>query len=315
MYYLGIDLGGTNIAAGLLNDEKTLICKASLPTPATDPVAVVDSMAALCRRLVEKEGISFDEVAYVGVACPGMVDREEGIVVYTPNVAFDNFPLARALCDRIPIKQVYLENDANAAALGEAVAGCARGKKNVVMITLGTGVGGGIIIDGHIYRGHNGEAGELGHMVIERNGIPCPCGRRGCLEAYASATALIRMTKEKMAKRPDSMMHEIAKKYGRVSGKTAFDAERADDEAGAEVVSAYISYLACGITNIINIFQPETVVIGGGICHERDNLLNRLFPLVRKEAYGSGRIQTAELRIAELSGDAGIVGAACLGLA
>lgn len=314
MYYLGIDLGGTNIAVGLVNEELTIVAKDSLPTPANDPVSIADTMAVLCRRLVAQEGLSFEDVAYAGIACPGIVDRANGEVIYANNIKFDHFPLSRLLAERIPLKAVYLENDANAAALGEAKAGGARGAKNSIMITLGTGVGGGIIINGQVYMGFNCAGGELGHMVIEKNGVPCTCGRRGCFEAYSSATGLVRMTCEKMEKHPESLMHELAKRYGKVSGRTAFDADRAGDAAGSEVVSEYVSYLACGIVNLINIFQPEILVIGGGVCNERENLLSRLYPLVKKEAYGDGRVPATELKIAELGNDAGIIGAACLGL-
>ena len=162
--------------------------------------------------------------------------------------------------------------------------------------------------------GSNCAAGELGHIVIEKDGVPCTCGRRGCWEAYSSATALIRMTKEKMQADADSLLHQLAKKEGKVSGRTAFEAARAGDAAAQEVVDTYISYLACGIGNLVNIFQPETVVIGGGISNERENLLRPLRPAVVAESYGGGVVRSPELRIAELGNDAGIVGAACLGL-
>lgn len=314
MYYLGIDLGGTNIAVGLVNEELSIVAKDSLPTPATDPVAIADTMTVLCRRLVAGAGLSFEDVAYAGIACPGIVDRANGEVIYANNINFDHFPLARLLSERMPLKAVYLENDANAAALGEVKAGGARGAKNSIMITLGTGVGGGIIIDGQVYMGFNCAGGELGHMVIEKNGVPCTCGRRGCFEAYSSATGLVRMTKEKMEAHPESLMHELTRRYGKVSGRTAFDADRAGDAAGAEVVAEYVSYLACGLANLINIFQPEVLVIGGGVCNEKENLLNRLCPIVEKEAYGGDRVPATKIRIAELGNDAGIIGAACLGL-
>ena len=314
MYYLGIDLGGTNIAVGLVNEALEIVSKDSLPTPATDPVAIADTMAVLCRRLVAREGLSFDDVAYAGIACPGIVDRAGGEVIYANNINFDHFPLARLLSERVPLRAVYLENDANAAALGEVKAGGARGAQNAIMITLGTGVGGGIVIGGQVYMGFNCAGGELGHMVIEKDGVPCTCGRRGCFEAYSSASGLVRMTREKMEQHPESLMHELAKRHGKVSGRTAFDADRAGDAAGAEVVAEYVSYLACGMANLINIFQPEVLVIGGGVCNERENLLSRLYPLIQKEAYGNGRVPATKIRIAELGNDAGIIGAAALGL-
>jgi glucokinase len=297
-----------------MNEEFQLVRKASTPTPANDPQGIVKAMADLCRKLVEEAGISFDEIAYAGVASPGIVDREAGEVVYANNINFKHFPLAKLLMAEIPLKAVYLENDANAAALAEVKAGAARGAKNSVMITLGTGVGGGIIIDGKVYMGSNCAAGELGHIVIEKNGQPCTCGRKGCWEAYSSATALIRMTKEKLAACPDSKMHARVEKDGKVSGRTAFDTSREGDAAAKEVVDTYISYLACGIGNLINIFQPEILVIGGGISGEKENLLAPLRPLMLTESYGGGLVKATELKIAELGNDAGIIGAACLGM-
>jgi glucokinase len=314
MYYIGVDLGGTNIAIGIMNEEFQLVRKGSTPTPANDPQGIVKAMADLCRKLAEEAGISFDEIAYAGVASPGIVDREAGEVVYANNINFKHFPLAKLLMAEIPLKAVYLENDANAAALAEVKAGAARGAKNSVMITLGTGVGGGIIIDGKVYMGSNCAAGELGHIVIEKNGQPCTCGRKGCWEAYSSATALIRMTKEKLAACPDSKMHARVEKDGKVSGRTAFDTSREGDAAAKEVVDTYISYLACGIGNLINIFQPEILVIGGGISGEKENLLAPLRPLMLTESYGGGLVKATELKIAELGNDAGIIGAACLGM-
>ncbi len=314
MYYIGVDLGGTNVAIGIMDESYQLVRKGSTPTPANDPEGIVQAMADLCSKLVEEAGISFDDVAYAGIASPGIVDREAGEVVYANNINFKHFPLSKLLMDKIPLKAVYLENDANAAALGEAKAGAARGTKNSVMITLGTGVGGGIIIDGKVYMGSNCAAGELGHIVIEKNGYPCTCGRKGCWEAYSSATGLIRMTKEKLAACPDSKMHERVQKDGKVSGRTAFDMSREGDKAAQEVVDTYISYLACGIGNLINIFQPEILVIGGGISGEKENLLAPLRPLMLTESYGGGVVKATELKIAELGNDAGIIGAACLGM-
>ena len=186
------------------------------------------------------------------------------------------------------------------------------------MITLGTGVGGGIIIDGKVYSGYNYAGGELGHTVIEKNGVPCSCGRRGCWESYSSATALIRMTREKMEECKqtgrETLLFELAEKKGKVSGKTAFDAMRAGDEAGREVVDTYLSYLATGLANMINIFQPEVISIGGGVANERENLLKPLIPLVKSEQYGGELPNATRIAIAELGNDAGIIGAAFLGI-
>lgn len=208
---------------------------------------------------------------------------------------------------------VYVANDANCAALGEAYAGCGNGSKNFVAVTLGTGVGSGIIIDGKIVTGVNCAGGECGHMVINVDGEQCTCGRKGCWEAYASATALIRQTKAAMEKYPDSVMHKIAEEEGKVSGRTAFDAMRKGDIGGIEVVNNYIKYVSCGLINLVNALQPEIICIGGGICNEGETLLKPLRRFVQAERYSIySKIQTKIMK-AQLGNDAGIIGAALLG--
>ena len=320
MVRLGVDLGGTNIAVGIVDENYQLVHKDSVPTEAQRaPEAIVDDIATLCRRVLADKGISLDEVGGVGIAAPGTVNSRDGYVEYANNLPFHHFPIVPLLRERLGADvPVFVENDANAAALGEAIAGAAKGSVNSVMITLGTGVGGGIIMDNSIYSGFNGAGGELGHMVIVKDGVPCSCGRRGCWEAYSSATALIRMTREKLdecaAADRKTLMTDLVAKKGRVNGRTAFDAMRMGDAAAREVVDAYLGYLACGLANMINIFQPEILSIGGGISGEGQSLIDALLPLVRKECYGGGTVKPTDLRIAQLGNDAGIVGAAVLGL-
>ena len=227
-------------------------------------------------------------------------------------------PICEMVAERTGISDVRVENDANAAAWGEAVAGAAKGTKNSVMITLGTGVGGGIVIDGKLFGGFNGIAGELGHIVIEYDGKPCSCGRRGCWEAYSSATGLINMTKEKLAECErtgrKTLMTDLIAKKGKVSGVTAFDAMRQGDEAGKEVVDMYLGYLSCGLTNMVNIFQPEVISIGGGVSNEGQSLVDAVLPTIRKEQYGGNLPPLTDIRIATLKNDAGIIGAALLSI-
>jgi glucokinase len=235
------------------------------------------------------------------------------VVEYANNLPFTNFPIASMLSERFEGKSVYIENDANAAALGEAVAGAAKGTRSSVMITLGTGVGGGIIIDGKVYSGFNFVGGELGHMVIEKDGVPCSCGRCGCWESYSSATALIRMTKEKIEECRMSGRVTAMSSAQKISGRTACDAMRAGDAPAKEVYDKYISYLATGLANIINIFQPEVISLGGGISNEGQSLIDDITPLVRKQTYGYGFVdKLTSIRIAQLGNDAGIIGAAAL---
>ena len=315
MYYIGVDLGGTNIAAGIVDEKGNLLRKASIPTGAErEADEVIKDMAGLCRKLIDEQGITVDDVEYAGVATPGTADHDNGIVVYANNLRFLNYPLADKLKEFLGVKKVLIENDANAAAKGEAACGAAKGYANSVMITLGTGLGGGIIIDNKIYSGFNYAGAELGHMVIEVDGLPCSCGRKGCWEAYSSATGLINMTKVKLAETKDTVMHEMVAHDGKVSGRTAFDAMRKGDKAAKEVVKKYIYYLAMGIVNIINIFQPEVLVIGGGICNEKHYLTDPLMDIVDKEQYSRNSTKKTEIRIATLGNDAGIIGAAMLGM-
>lgn len=315
MYYIGIDLGGTNIAVGIVDESFKIVKKGSTPTLVNrDPELIIADMGKLCLELLAETGIGLEEVVCAGIAAPGSVNPRTGIIEYANNLPFLRFPIADTLRKYLPVRKVFLENDANAAALGEAVGGTAKGKRLSVMITLGTGVGGGVIIDGKIYSGFNYAGAELGHTVIEYNGRQCSCGRKGCFEAYASATALVSMTKEKLAACKDTLMWEMCgNDINKADARIAFAAMKKGDRAGKEVVDMYISYLACGITNMINIFQPEVLLIGGGVCNERDYLLKPLTEIVNADQYTRNQAVKTEIKIAALGNDAGIVGAAALG--
>lgn len=319
MYYVGIDLGGTNIAVGIVNEDKQIILKGSTPTLASrDGELIVKDMAALTEKLLKEANIPLSEVVHVGIGTPGSTNGETGEIVYANNLPFVNFPIAKYFKKYLPVEAVHVENDANAAAFGEAVAGAAKGSKFSVMVTLGTGVGGGIVIDGKVYSGFNHAGGELGHMVIKHNGRPCSCGRRGCWEAYSSATALSAITKEKVieckAKGIPSLMVKEYDTHGKVSARTAFAAMKQGDAPAKEVVDTYIDFLACGISNVINIFQPEVLTIGGGVCNEKEHLLVPLMKLVETEQYTRSSRAKTRVAIAELGNDAGIIGAAFIGL-
>ena len=319
MYRIGIDLGGTNIAAGLVNEQFEIVEKDSLPTlPERPGEEIVADIAALCKKLCEAAGITQQQVCSIGIASPGIVDDESGHVIYANNLRFRNFPIIPLLRELVEVREIHIENDANAAAWGEAIAGAAKGSKSSVMITLGTGVGGGIIADGKVFKGFNSAAGELGHIVIAVDGRPCTCGRRGCWEAYSSATGLIRTTEEKLAECKaigrETKMTELVAQKGKVTGRTAFDGKRLGDAAACEVVDEYIKYLASGLASMINIFQPEVLSIGGGISNEGQYLLDLVVPEVRRQQYGTGLVPQTDIRIAKLRNDAGIIGAAALGM-
>ncbi len=315
MLRLGIDLGGTNIVCAVVDDESyEMLSKAkirtNLPRAAEE---IFDDIAEICREAVKNARIDFSDIASIGLGTPGSVNAQ-GVIEYANNLQFNNVPAAQMIKDRLGENlEVHVDNDANCAALGEAYAGCGNGAQDFVAITLGTGIGSGIIANGKIINGVNLAGGEFGHMVIVMDGEQCTCGRKGCWEAYASATALIRQTEESMKLHPDSIMHELAAKEGKVTGRTSFDAMRMGDIAGIRVVNNYIKYVACGLINIVNALQPEIICIGGGICNENETLLKPIRNYVQAERYSiHSKLQTKIVK-AQLGNDAGIIGAAILG--
>lgn len=314
MKYIGIDIGGTNLKAGMVDEGGRIVAIKKMKIASiTDAATLAWTLHALVKDLCKETQSDPAEIFSVGVGCPGTVEIRGGSILHTCNLPFDNVPLRR-LYHQVSATPLYIENDANCAALGELYAGAGRGSKRFVTITLGTGVGGGIIHNGKIYHGSNGIAGEVGHMSIEMNGLPCPCGSNGCWEQYASATALKRQTKEAWERNPDSILARIIAEKGRVSGQSAFIAAREGCPVGQEVCDRYIDYLAVGIANLINIFQPDTLAIGGGVSNEADEQL--LFPLRDKVAARTVPCNPAKMtRIvkAELGNDAGLIGAALLG--
>lgn len=312
-YRIGIDLGGTNIKAGVVDENYHIIgtakCKTRLPRPSDE---IIMDMARMAKDAAANAGLTMVDIRYVGVGSPGTANPVTGVVEYSCNLRFQNVDLRTALKGLLN-KDIYIENDANAAAYGEALAGAAKGSQSCVCITLGTGVGGGIVINGKIYGGFNFAGAELGHIVIQVDGELCTCGRQGCWETYASATALIHQTRRAMVNHPESVMWKLADDLEKVDGRTAFEAMRVGDEAAAQVIDTYIKYLACGLINVINIFQPEVLCIGGGICNEGDALIKPLEKRITNERYSKYSTHQTRLCVATLGNDAGIIGAAFLG--
>lgn len=306
-YAIGIDLGGTNIAVGIVTEDYTLYAKDSTPTLAARPwQEVVSDMAALVKKVVEQNGLDPAGCIGVGIGSPGICNGPKGEVVYSNNLHWENVPLC-ATVTRLTGFPCRLSNDANCAALGEVVAGAAKGCKNAVMITLGTGVGGGVIIDGKIYEGQESAGAELGHATLISDGVECTCGRKGCIESYASATGLIRMGKEAAAAHPESVLNG-----GRISARIVYDAMRAGDAAAKEVVDKYEQYLGETIVNYVNIFRPEMLLLGGGISGEGKNLTDPMNAYVRAHCFGGDRSYVTRVETATLGNRAGIIGAAAL---
>ena len=299
-YYAGIDIGGTNIKTGIVDELGNIISEDTVPTGAdrTQEIVLQDIISSVKESIAKAQVTPFA----VGMGSPGLIDSKNGVVVYNNNLGWNNFAIAPAMTEALKIPAT-LENDADAAALGEVIAGCAKGANSAMIITLGTGVGSGYVVDGKIIRG-----AEFGHMVIHYGGRKCTCGRRGCFEAYCSATGLINMTKEAIAENPGGIMAKIADAEGTVSGHTVFDAAQEGDENAVNVIDTYTEYLACGLSNLINGLQPEVIGIGGGIGKQGERLLAPLRAKVQHEIYKG--LALPRIVSCTLGYKAGLIGAA-----
>jgi glucokinase len=316
MYYIGIDIGGTNLKAGLVDEGYQITAARKMPLKFESMEQMGETLAEMAIALAEENNIPRDQVASVGMGFPGPVDNKRGVVVKTVNIPIRSMPVAEMFHKYWDLP-VYLGNDADCAALGEFYHYEDKNIESLILVTLGTGIGTGIILGGKIHTGINGCAGEGGHIVIVHNGDQCTCGRKGCWERYASANALIRQTIAAMDEHPDSAMWGLAGgALNRVDGRTAFEAMRKGDATARAVVDQYLEYLGEGLSNFVNIFQPEVIALGGGVSHERDeDLLVPLQSMVLEQCFGREAEKHPKLVKARLGNDAGIIGAALLGLA
>lgn len=304
---IGIDLGGTSVKVALCDENGALLCKQSAPTKTGDPDGLRADMKTLALALCKEQGISPQDVSQIGVGVPGSLDKAGCRLIFGTNLGMKDVTFGQAFSPDFacPVK---LDNDANCAALGEAIAGAARNARNMVMVTLGTGVGGGIVIDGKLYTGCNDIAGEIGHMVICAGGEPCNCGRKGCLEAYASASRFVLFAERALEAGRKSV---LSSNKGKINAKMICDAVDAGDPLATELFEQYCYYLAVGLTNLINIFQPDCIVLGGGLAGYGEKLLRPLSAITCKESYRTDTANT-ELVLATLGNDAGLIGAAML---
>lgn len=312
-YCIGVDLGGTNIAVGLIDlDGKVILHKKSVKTRAPRPCEEISAdIKDVCLELCDMEGIAISDVEWIGIATPGIV--RSGVVIDAFNLGWTNEKFGE-IVSRLTGRPTFVANDANAAAYAEAKWGCGVGEDSLIAVTLGTGIGGGIILDGKIWEGFNGFAAELGHMVIDVNGRQCTCGLRGCLEAYCSATALVHETKRMMRLYPDSLLWEVTGgDINKVDGRTAFTALAKGDSAAHHVIHDFVNYLAIGIANIINIFQPSVVCVGGGISGQGEDLMRPLRERLKYTSFGTKDMRT-RVEAAVYKNDAGIIGAGLLGI-
>ena len=311
MIALGIDIGGTSIKGAAVNENGKVFETFSMPVDVNDRQEMIIEKLAKC----VKEYLStykFDEkIVGIGMGVPGSIDAINGVVTYSNNLYWKDLHIVDIMKKHfdLPIK---ITNDANAAAYGEAIFGAGKKYKDVIMLTLGTGVGGGIIINGKLYEGKNGKGAELGHAILVLDGEPCTCGRKGCIEAYASATALIRQTKQAMELDKSSLMWEEKEKYGKINGRVCFDAAKRGDKTAIKVVDQYVSYLGEAILNYCNIFRPDCFVLSGGIANQKEYLIDKLVKYCADREYGYPYSVPSEIKVAELGYESGIIGAACL---
>ena len=313
-YRIGVDLGGTNIATGLVDENNKVVdkisCKTGLPRPAHD---LEQAIAQQCRSLAQKNNLSLEQnIEWVGIGTPGSVDSSTGYVEFNANFGYHQWELKKDMEALLPCP-VFIENDANAAAYGEYIAGGAKGAKSAVVITLGTGIGSGIILGGKILRGFNFAAGEMGHNVIVKDGIQCTCGRRGCWERYASASALTRETKAAMQANKNTIMWKMTQDIDHVNAKLAFDAAAKGDETARKVIDSWIEYVGVGIANVINTFEPEVICIGGGVSNQGEVLLAPVRAYAENETRNITTGKFPVICACQLHNDAGVIGAAALG--
>jgi glucokinase-like ROK family protein len=308
MYRIGIDLGGTNIAVGVVDENYQLLAQHSVPTLAQRSAEeVIRDMGDAVETALAKAGITVADCESIGIGSPGTCDSEKGIVARAYNLGWFDVPICAMLRERFGIP-VRLSNDANCAALAETVAGAAIGCKNMVLITLGTGVGGGIIIDGKIYAGMRSAGAELGHTLLVLDGEPCSCGRRGCWETYASATALIRQAEKAAAEHPESLLAKVEK----MTGLTVFEAADKGDCAAQAVIDRYCEYVAAGFTDLVNALAPEMILLGGGISRQGERILAPIRDYVVNNCFGQKDGAVPVIAAAKLGNEAGIIGAAAL---
>lgn len=313
-YKVGIDLGGTSVKFGVVNEDLKIIEKYSIPTLAgRDFEVIVKDIALGTLEIIKRAGLTLDDIEYIGMGVPSSVNPENHRIVFANNLDWIDVDIITEFNKTID-KKVYIANDADCAAYGEVVAGAAQDTDNAIMLTLGTGVGGGMIIDGKIYLGGNGFGCEFGHAILKMGGEECTCGRKGCIEAYASVTALIRDSIRAIEDNKDSLMYTMVDgDLSKIEGKTCFDAAEQNDPTAIKVVNQYIEYLAESVASFINALRPKTVILGGGVSNQKEKLLNPLVARLNELVYGVKEIGLPNIVIAELGNDAGIIGAAMLG--
>ncbi len=308
MYSIGIDIGGTKIAGALVDESGQIVNELRVPTPVEDPAALVDAVVGVIRELRADH-----EVLGAGVAMAGFIDAAQSAVIYGTNFGWKNYPLKAEIEAKLDIP-VIIENDANAAAWAEYRFGAGKGFQHMVMLTLGTGVGGAVIVDGRMLRGGFGVAGELGHMRVVPNGVECGCGQHGCIESYASGTALVRTARELVASGDPlgARLGELAEQAGELTGVQVYEAILEGDAGARKLLADVGSWTGQAIASLSAILDPQIVVIGGGVSAAGELLLGSIRDAYRKHMPAAGFRPELKIVTAEFVNDAGVVGAADL---
>ena len=311
MIAIGIDIGGMSIKGAAVDSNGRVYDTFSMPFVKGEPGEItIHKLADIVKEYIASNKLE-KKIAGIGIGCPGTLDVKNCVVNYSNNLGWNNLHIADIMHEVLPYP-IRLTNDANAASLGEAKYGAGKSYETIIMLTLGTGVGGGIIINGKLFEGNEGKGGELGHVVVQVDGEQCSCGRKGCLEAYASATALIRETKKAMLSNKRSLMWKISPEIELVGGKVVFEGAANGDKSAIEVLNNYIKYLGEGILNYCNIFRPNVVVLSGGIANAGAALFDPLNEYIKARDYGYKATPAVKVVPAELGYDSGKIGAAAL---
>lgn len=307
---VGIDIGGTTVSVGIVSDQGAVVRRAQMETRWQQGAdTVIDRMCALLDGLLCKQTGAAQPITHIGVGCAGKIDREQGAVVYSNNIGWNNVPLGKRLRDTYHLP-VYVDNDAICATLGEFDAGVGKRFDSMLMVTIGTGIGGGLILNKKLYNGYHGFANIIGHIVIDKNGPVCSCGRRGCFELYGSTTALVQRAQTMAAEQPDSLLAQQLSAQG-ANGRSVFSAIRQNDSAALAVFEEYTTNLSIGLANLVNCLNPQSVVLSGGLCREGEFLIAPLRKKVAAQLY-CGESALPEILPAALLDDAGMIGAAML---
>ncbi len=308
-YVVGVDLGGTKISAALSNLNGEVISQTTVPTKAEEgEIPVLNRIIDSIEKVIKDGAVGYEDIKSIGIGSPGPLDAEKGTIIYTPNLPFKNFNLVDPIKNKFGVP-VFLDNDANVAAIGEYMFGAGRGAKHIVFFTVSTGVGGGAVLNGKVYRGHTSNALEIGHMTVAPDGPRCNCGNIGCVEATSSGTAIAKRGQEAITSKVETSL----RKYDKITSYEVFTEAAAGDEVCKDIIDNALNYLGIAVANAVSIFDPEIIIIGGGVSKAGDIVFDTVRNVVNKRCFKS-MAESVKIVPAGLGTDAGVIGAVALAL-